>query len=369
MALPGAAAPDPPGAEPGAQPVDQGRQGLGPLDGLQQAGQVRLAGSQDLGLRRLQAHRLDAEAGVQGLQPGQEEAGEALRVAGGPGQAQLQPHGGAVHPVEVQAEAPRPAPGRLQPRAQGQGRVPAQARQVVRGADRLGQVQAGEPGGGRSPEGQGLGGPAQGLVQAQHHAGAEAAGQGRPGQDGQLADPPQAQPGQPLHRRRLQPQGGQGQVGQFGREGLGPRPARSQDLRTCRRRRASRQGPGRPGRIGDGDPGGQAVPPQARGQVGGHLRLAAPQVGDPADVEEEAVRRVRGDGGGEAHAPVGQGLQGPGVGLRLGLGQDQAGAQGLGVGHPLAGEEARRRGVRADGGQHPQPPVLADQGEGLSPRR
>ena len=78
---------------------------------------------------------------------------------------------------------------------------------------------------------------------------------------------------------------------------------------------------------------------------------------------------VGGHGGGKAHAPVGQGLQGPGVCLGFGLGQDQVGAQGPGVGQALAGEESRRRGLRADGGQHPQAPGKAGQGEGLSLQR
>ncbi len=128
------------------------------------------------------------------------------------------------------------------------------------------------------------------------------------------------------------------------------------------------QGPGGARGVGHGHPHRQAVGPQAATQVPRHLGLPTPQVRDPGDIQEQAVRRIQRHGRGEPHAPVGELQQGRRVGLRLGLGGDQAGNQGRGVGRLLPHEQPRATPRRVHGMELAHPTLGRDQGERASLR-
>ena len=82
------------------------------------------------------------------------------------------------------------------------------------------------------------------------------------------------------------------------------------------------------------------------------------------DHQEQAVRRIQRHGRGEPHAPVGELQQGRRIGLRLGLGGDQAGDQGHGVRRLLPHEQSRPAPRRIHGMELAHPPLGGDQGEG-----
>ena len=350
-------APDAGLAQAVGQPVDQRREAL--LDrGLASGIQPRLPPRRRLHRVGRQGHHLDAEARVDGLQPGREQLGDPRGVTARQRQADAERQGLAVQPVEADLELSRPEPLRFQPGAKSRGHVEGDAGHVIRRADRLGEGQAGEPGGGRTAEGERLLGAPQRLVQAGQRGLTEAAGERRAGNLQQLADAAQAQPFDLRPGLRLQPQGRRRQGGQ--QRGL---PARRRDGAVLAE---PRQRPGRARRVGDGAAEGQAIGEQPGLEVGQHRGLPAPQVIDPADIEEQAIRRIGRHGGREPHAPVRQRGQRRGVGFRLGLGGSQFGDQGKGVGGLLAGMESESRCPLIDGRQAANGAHRRQQGEGAS---
>lgn len=115
----------------------------------------------------------------------------------------------------------------------------------------------------------------------------------------------------------------------------------------------TRQGPGRAGRLGDGEPRRQPKTMEPMGQIGQQHLLAAEQMGGTRDIEEEAVGAVlrppRRDGRRIPRRPQRQAAQGGRVGNRI----DGADLQGpgfrAGVGEQVAGQESAFFGRRVHG--------------------
>ncbi len=122
--------------------------------------------------------------------------------------------------------------------------------------------------------------------------------------------------------------------------------------------------PGRARRIGDGDAERQAIGRQPALEVGQQLGLPAPQVGDAADVHEQAIGPIGGHGRREAHAPVHQGRERPGIRLGLGLRGDELGGDGGRIRGLLAHIETQSAARPVHGRQASRPLGGFDQREG-----
>ena len=211
--------------------------------------------------------------------------------------------------------APRPSASRRAHSTRGD--IAGGPGQILRGADRLGEGQAREPGIGRPAEGQRL--PASGPA---------------PGPGGATTCGPKRRviwsaAGRPRGRWWSVPGGRSGRRLRASRRSGGDRQRRqSVGLRSPWRRRwrrRGRNGPGpRPRRACPAIAARAGRPFAARRATRSAAigRLAAPQVGDAGDVEEQAVRRIERHGRREPHAPVGQGGSSAArVGGRIGVGE------------------------------------------------
>jgi hypothetical protein len=110
--------------------------------------------------------------------------------------------------------------------------------------------------------------------------------------------------------------------------------------------RHPRQGGGGLGRAGQRRAHGEARPLQAGPHLAQQGRLATEQVATAGDVEQQAIAAIHSGQRRPAQAPDRQALQqlGLGLGLRIRRAQHQLGADRLGVGQRLAGEDGRAIG-------------------------
>ena len=105
-------------------------------------------------------------------------------------------------------------------------------------------------------------------------------------------------------------------------------------------------------RSGDRDPGGEAGAGAESEDSPAHRLLAPEQMGDPVEVEPEAVGA--GESGARSPAPggeEGEGAEQGGVAFRVGIGEVEIGDEGPGVGDGHARRQAECGGFRGDCGE------------------
>ena len=204
---------------------------------------------------------------------------------------------------------------------------------------------------------------AQGLLEPPDGLRAEAPDQfdGLDGEQG--ADSVQSEGDQRFRHIGTESQRGHGQLGQrtFQLVGAGAGGHHGRVLGAV-----TGQRPGRAGRVGEGQPHGQAEAFERAPQRRHQRFLAAEETGAAGDVEEKRVGAVGHDARGEAVGPAREALQREGVGGGVGGADDHAGHDGAPVGQGHAGGEAGPRGAGV-GRVDDQPVVaLGDGDEGVA---
>ena len=152
----------------------------------------------------------------------------------------------------------------------------------------------------------------------------------------QVADAAQAEPVQRGDAGRRQAQCLQGQGGDGDRL-----LARRHDDPDA----SARQARGAIRRAGDGGVHGDAGAGETGDEGAAQRLLAAMQMGDAGDVQQQPVRRVERRQRGDAARPMGEAAQPGGIGLRRMRVQRDLGQDGLGIGQGLAGAEAGGGGL------------------------
>ena len=210
---------------------------------------------QRLGGEQRQDHVLDAEPGIDRLQLRRQQAGEMAGVAARPGGADADMLDPAVDPVKGEVEAAGARSLARQPRRQILRQPLDRADEIGRVGDRLGKAEAHPPHRRLAQRRQRLRQIAERLIEATPHGFAEAAGKRVARHRVKLADPPEPDPAQPGHGRRIEPQG-------LDRQRRQRLPARRSGVGSAGRpscRREAGQGPGGAERAGDRDAAGDVL--------------------------------------------------------------------------------------------------------------
>ena len=177
-------------------------------------------------------------------------------------------------------------------------------------------------------------------VEAGDHVGAEAGGDRRARPEREIADAAQAGARHVGAGLGVEPErGGRHVVIEPGEILAGEAGGRDAAMGEARQR------PGGARRIGEAGRDRQPLARKPRLDLGDQPLLAAEQMGDAGDVEHQPVAPVERGERREARAGVGDALQQPRFGLRLGVADDERGLARLRVGERQADAEAEPRGV------------------------
>ena len=274
-------------------------------------------------------------------------------VAGGPGGADGDPLDLSVDPVAEQGEGPGRKPLLPQGRDQAGHEEAQRLGDRLGGGDRLGEAKDGGRRFLRDHRLDRLAGAAERLVEAGEQGLAEAALKRAARKREEIADRLQAEPAGGGEDGRLDPKRGEREWGErFGLAVDGADRARAE----------AGERVGGAGRSGDGDPGGEAGAGAESDDPPAHPGLAAEQMGDPAEIEEQAVGGR--DGGARSPAAGGEqseALEDVRIGGGIVVANVEAGDEGPGLGDGHARMEAERARFRRGGGD--EEPVADPAGE------
>ena len=269
----------------------------------------------------VQRHHLDAEAGVDRLQPLAQQLGQ-MRAASRAGRAVATAmNWSSPSTRKKRATKRRPPCARSASRAQRRcGQQLQRPAEILGRADRLGEGKALGEGRRRARPGDRLLRRAERLVEPQHGSGAEPGGDLGARQAGEFAHAAQAQPAQPGDGARIEPQPGHRQMPRA-RPLLARRDDRTAASCPSGERASAQAAPVVPAMA---SAAGDRVARQPRGEGVGKPLLAAEQMAAAGDVEQQPVRRIGGGEGGVALAPAGECGQCRRVAVRVGIVRQRA---------------------------------------------
>ena len=311
-----------------------------------------------LGAERLdpagdEAHRIEAEAGFDRLDLHGEQPEEMGAVAGGPGGADGDPLDPPVDPVAEQVEPARGQARLAELRDQPLDQQAERFGDRLGGGDRLGEAQDSARrllGDDRLDR---LAGAAERLVEAGEQGLAEAALERASRQGQEVADRLEPEPAGGGEDRFVDPKRGERKRREGGRLTAGGARAAGPE---------AGEGVGRAGGAGDRDPGGEAGARAEGEDPAAHLLLAAEQVGDPAEVEEQAVGgRGRGARGPAAGGEEGEAVEDGRIGGRIVVADVETRDERARLGDGHSRVEAERPRLRRGGGD--LEPVAGPAGE------